>query len=364
MMMSSPAVGRSPGRVNLIGEHTDYNDGFVLPIALGAIAQVTAVPRTDNTITIGSVQLNETVALDQLAPGQHPWWGYVAGVVWALRERSHPVGGVDLALDSSVPLGGGLSSSAAIESATVLALDRLFALDLRPAELAEAAQAAENDFLGIPTGPMDQRASLWCQADHCLLLDCRTLTPTQIPFQLPAELTLMLIDTRSPHMLADGHYAQRRASCQAAAAALGVRALRDVTDLETALTELTDSVLGRRARHVITENARTLAAAEALRGDDWDTFGGLMTQSHASMRDDYDITVPTVDQAVESALAAGALGSRMTGGGFGGTVLALIPTERAQTLREQVLRDYAARGFEAPLFSTARASDGGIALTH
>lgn len=362
-MTSNPGVGISPGRVNLIGEHTDYNDGYVLPIALGSVARVEATPRNDAVVTVRSVQLGEYVELDGLAPGAPHWWGYVAGVHWALERAGHPIGGVDLVLDSTVPLGGGLSSSAAIESATALALDAIAHLDLDPETLAFTAQAAENDFMGVPTGPMDQRASLWCVADHALLLDCRSLTGTQIPFRLPDELTLALVDTRSPHVLADGHYGRRRASCAAAAQQLGVAALRDVTDLAAALNVLDDPVLRHRTRHVVTENARTLAAADALRADDWRAFGTLMTESHASMRDDYEITVPTVDQAVDSALAAGALGSRMTGGGFGGTVLALLPSNRLDAFVDRVATDYSARGFDAPVVTATRASDGGIALT-
>lgn len=361
--MSETYVGVSPGRVNLIGEHTDYNDGYVLPLALASLACVEATPRNDHRVTIRSVQLDDYVELDTLTPGAPHWWGYVAGVHWAAEQAGHRIGGVDLVLDSTVPLGGGLSSSAAIESATVMALDALAGLELDAAALASLAQAAENAFMGVPTGPMDQRASLWCEADHALLLDCRTLQGTQIPFRLPESLTLALVDTRSPHVLADGHYGERRAACAAAAERLGVTALRDVSDLDAALAALEDPVLVRRTRHVVTENARTLAAAEALRSDDWGTFGSLMTASHASMRDDYEITVPTVDQAVDSALAVGALGSRMTGGGFGGTVLALLPADHLDAFVARVTADYAARGFDTPKVSTTRAHAGGIALT-
>lgn len=362
--MKDVALGISPGRVNLIGEHTDYNDGFVLPIALPWAARVEARRREDDAVTVRSAQLRDEVHLDTLAPGEQHWSGYVAGVVWALRERGCAVGGVDLLLDSQVPLGGGLSSSAAIECATALAVDTLEGLDLDAQTLATVAQAAENAFMGVPTGPMDQRASLWCVADHALLLDCRTLTTTQVPFALPPELTLALVETRSPHMLADGHYAKRRAACATAVARLGVDALRDVTDLEPALAVLADDEeLVRRTRHVVTENARVLEAVDALGARDWQRFGALMTASHASMRDDYEITVPTVDQAVLSALAAGALGARMTGGGFGGTVLALLPTDQLDAFERRLFDDYAARGFAEPGLSTTTARDGGIALS-
>ena len=363
--MADVAVGASPGRVNLIGEHTDYHDGFVLPIALGHVARVRATAAADGLVRVSSAQLGETVEVTDLSPGPRAWWGYVAGVVWALRERGHPVRGVDLALDSAVPLGGGLSSSAAMECASALALDALHDLRLTPTELAEVAQAAENDFMGVPTGPMDQRASLWCTTDHALLLDCRTLTATQIPFALPDDLALALIDTRSPHVLADGHYAQRRATCARACDILGVRALRDVgeADLAGALARLEGDELVRRVRHVVTENARVLAAVEALDAGDWTRFGALLTSSHASMRDDYEITVPTVDLAVEAALAAGALGARMTGGGFGGTVVALLPASALDELTARLERAYADRGFSWPGVTTTRASAGGIELS-
>ncbi|MFV0452439.1 MAG: galactokinase [Propioniciclava sp.] len=361
--MTDRFVGRSPGRVNLIGEHTDYNDGFVLPIALGSLAAVTATPRADAVVRVTSMQLGETVELASLTPGRPHWWGYVAGVHWALERAGHPLGGVDLVLDSEVPLGGGLSSSAAIEAATALALNALGGLDLGPGELAEVAQAAENAFMGVPTGPMDQRASLWCRAEHALLLDCRTLAATQIPFSLPENLVLALVDTRSPHVLADGHYGERRDACARAAQRLGVAALRDVIDLDAALGRLDDPVLVRRTRHVVTENARVLAATTALEAADWHRFGALMTASHASMRDDYAITVPTVDQAVDSALEAGALGARMTGGGFGGTVLALLPPERLAPFTQLLADAFSARGFTQPSVSTTRALDGGIAIS-
>ncbi|MFP5417263.1 MAG: galactokinase [Actinomycetes bacterium] len=363
--MTETVVGASPGRVNLIGEHTDYNDGFVLPIALDRFARVSATALRGRGVRVSSAQLGEAHELDALTPGPRAWWGYVAGVVWALRQRGHDVGGVDLALDSDVPLGGGLSSSAAIECATVLAVDALFGLGLSPEDLAEVAQAAENDFMGVPTGPMDQRASLWCTSDHALLLDCRDLTATQVPFALPTELVLALVDTRSPHVLADGHYAKRRAACAAAASSLGVSALRDIDEssLAGALARLDDGEQVRRVRHVVTENSRVLDAVGALSDQDWAAFGRLLTASHASMRDDYEITVPTVDLAVQVALDAGALGARMTGGGFGGTVIALLPTDRLEPLTASLTDAYARHGFEVPAVSTTRAGAGGLELS-
>lgn len=360
------AVGRSPGRVNLIGEHTDYNDGYVLPFALPYVATVRATRRPDAVVSVSSEQLGERVEvpLADLAAPTRAWWAYVAGVVWVLRQRGHEVGGVDLALDSDVPLGAGLSSSAAIESAAVLALDELFGLGLDADTHAEVAQATENEFCGVPTGPMDQRASLWCEEGHALFLDCRTLVGRQEPFDLTAAgLVILLTDTHSPHVLADGHYGERRAACERACRTLGVRALRDVTDLDAALAALPDDVVRRRVRHVVTENTRVLEAVAALEASDWARLGTLMTDSHASMRDDYEITVPTVDLAVATALAEGALGSRMTGGGFGGSVITLCRADEADRIGAAISDAYAAAGFDAPLHRTVVPADGGRRLS-
>lgn len=360
------ALGRSPGRVNLIGEHTDYNDGYVLPFALPWVATVRARRRPDSLVSVSSAQLGERVELPlgELSPPTHAWWAYVAGAVWVLRGLGLPVTGCDLELDSEVPLGAGLSSSAALESATVLALDALFGLGLDADAQARAAQAVENEFCGVPTGPMDQRASLWCEAGHALFLDCRTLVGEQEPFDLAAhDLVVLLTDTRSPHVLADGHYGERRAACERATRTLGVRALRDVTDLDAALAQLPDAVDRRRVRHVVTENQRVLAAVSALRASDWVTLGALMTASHESMRDDYEITVPTVDLAVTTALATGAIGSRMTGGGFGGSVISLCRAADADGIGAAITAAYAAAGFDAPVHRTVVPAAGGRQLS-
>lgn len=365
-MGKNQSVGRSPGRVNLIGEHTDYNDGYVLPFALPYVATVRATRRPDAVVSVSSAQLDERVevALADLVAPTKAWWAYVAGVVWVLRQRGHAVGGCDLQLDSDVPLGAGLSSSAAIESAAVLALDDLFGLGLGAAEQAEVAQAAENEFCGVPTGPMDQRASLWCEAGHALFLDCRTLVGRQEPFDLAAHgLVVLLTDTRSPHVLADGHYGERRSACEQACRDLGVTALRDVTDLPAALAALPDDVVRRRVRHVVTENARVLEAVSALEESDWQRLGTLMTESHASMRDDYEITVPTVDLAVATALGAGALGSRMTGGGFGGSVITLCRADESDGIAAAITDAYAAASFDAPVHRTVVPAEGGRQLS-
>lgn len=359
------AIGRSPGRVNLIGEHTDYNEGFVLPIALPHLAIVTAVPRTDDVVTVSSEQIDEPVSLrlDELTPGTHAWWAYVAGVLWVLRDEGRPVGGVDLTVDSVVPLGAGLSSSAALESAAALALSEAFELDLDAQDLARVAQRAENDFVGVPTGPMDQRASLWGRSAHALLLDCRDFSTRQVPFDLAAAgLALVVTDTKTPHALVDGEYAERRASCAAATQTLGVRALRDVDDLDAALGRLTDDVVRRRVRHVVTENERVEQAVTALEAGDWAEFGRLMDESHASMRDDYEITVPTIDLAQRVARGAGALGARLTGGGFGGCVISIVPVDQATEVADAVAEAFAAADYNAPVSLVVTASPGGMEL--
>jgi galactokinase len=271
------------------------------------------------------------------------WAAYPAGVLWALREAGHAVGGARLVFDSDLPDGAGLSSSAALECATALALTGLAGIELPRAELARIAQQAENAFVGMPCGILDQSASLLSAEGHLLFMDTRTLATRLIPFT-PAGLALMLIDTRATHSLVDGEYAARRASCEDAARALGVPALRDAGDLSA----LTDPLLRRRARHVVSENARveqTVALAEEGRTAE---IGPLLTASHLSLRDDFEVSCPELDVAVEAALAAGALGARMTGGGFGGSVIALIPSDRSIAVDHEVCKTFATRGWTPP----------------
>jgi galactokinase len=351
----------APGRVNLIGEHTDYNDGFVLPFALAQGVTVRGTARTDGVLEARSVQAPGqplSVPLAALEPGAVPGWGgYVAGVAWALREAGHSAGGASLDVDSDLPQGAGLSSSAALECAVGLALCDLYGLDVPREELARIAQRAENDFVGMPCGIMDQSAALLCTAGHALLLDCRSGLSAQVPFQLDG-LTLLVIDTRAPHRLVEGEYAARRAACEEAAAALGVPALRDVTDLPAALDQLEDDVLRRRVRHIVTENHRVEAAVGLLRAGEVGEIGALLTASHLSLRDQFEISWPEADVAVEVAIRAGARGGRMIGGGFGGAAIALVPADRVAAVREDVGTAYAARGWAAPAFLEATPGDG------
>lgn len=358
---STPAgVWAAPGRINLIGEHTDYNDGFVLPFALPQAAYVAAAPRADGRWRFRSVDLDETVELGEaeLLPGTPGWHSYLAGVVWALRRAGHTVGGADLVLTSDVPLGAGLSSSAAIECAALAALAELNSLDIDPMDRAKLARVAENAYVGAPTGLLDQAASTLCVADHALFLDCRTLDTRQVPLAVTAAgLEILVVDTRTRHSHVDGEYASRRASCEEACRILGIPALRDVTDLAAALDVLPEAV-GRRVRHVVTEDERVLAAVEALSAGDHAELGRLMTASHASMRDDYEITETSVDLAVETACAAGALGARMTGGGFGGCVLALVRADQVEAVTAAVRAAFARAGVAEPVTFLGRPSAG------
>lgn len=361
----------APGRVNLIGEHTDYNEGFVLPFALGQRTSVAAAAGSTNAPqwTVWSEASGETVRFgaDDLTPGAVTGWAaYVAGVVWVLRLIGVDVPAADLAVTSNVPLGAGLSSSAALECSTLGVLMDLAQADVAPAARRgwpSLAQRAENDFVGVPCGIMDQSAATLCQEGHALFLDCRTLTTAQVPFAAASEgLAVLVVDTRAPHRLVTGEYAARRASCEAAARSLGVPALRDVTDLDAALSALADPVARARVRHVVTENERVLRTVELLRGGRARDIGPLLTRSHASLRDDYQVTVPELDLAVEAALGAGALGARMTGGGFGGCVLALVESGSAAEVSDAVAAAFAQRGFAAPESFVALPSAGAAPL--
>lgn len=354
----------APGRVNLIGEHTDYNDGFVLPLALPQRVTVAARRRDDGVLRLRSLQEDGEV---EVAPGTGPgdlagWAAYVAGVAWALREKGVDVPGADLVVDGEVPLGAGLSSSAALECAVGLALLDLAGTTLSPTELALAAQHAENDYVGTPCGVMDQMASVHGQRGHVLFLDTRSLQVEPVPFDLERwGLALLVVDTRAPHRLVDGEYAERRDTCHAAAKALGVPALRDValSDLASDLDRLDSDVARRRVRHVVTEDARVLEVVDHLRrGQDPRTVGPLLTASHASLRDDYEVTVPELDTAVDAALAAGAHGARMTGGGFGGSVIALVEAADVDAVSDAVAAAFDEAGFAPPRAFVAVPAEG------
>ena len=366
-------IWSAPGRVNLIGEHTDYNEGFVLPFAIGARTSVAAGRRNDGVLALASAQFPGQIAvlpLSGIGPGAvSGWTAYPAGVAWALGlagpdAAAAGTGGASLYINSVVPTGSGLSSSAALDCAVALALRDLHRLGANRTELALACQRAENEMVGAPTGIMDQFASLFGEHGSAVFIDCRTISGENVPLPLEAAgLEIVLADTREQHKHAAGGYLDRRASCDRAARILGVRALRDVgvNDLDQAAGVL-DPETFRRVRHVVTENERVLAAVAALRAgglaSDPPAFGALLTASHASMRDDFEITTPALDLAAATAVEAGAAGARMTGGGFGGAVIALVARERAASTVESITAAFARAGFTAPRLSTVAPSDG------
>jgi galactokinase len=362
---AAPAgVWAAPGRVNLIGEHTDYNDGFVLPIALPHAVRLSAAPRTDGRLRLYSAQGDGRVtdlAVAELAPGAVAGWAaYPAGVVWALREAGYQVGGADLYFDSDVPTGAGLSSSAALECAVAVAYRDLHGLPLTGAELARLAQRAENAFVGVPCGVMDQMASACCTEGAALFLDTRDLGQRQVPFR-PADqgLALLVIDSRVKHDLGDGAYAKLRSACERAAELLELTALRDL-----AAEALPGAQAGLPAelvplvRHVVTENARVTQAVEVLDRGDYAALGTILTAGHASQRDDFRITCAETDLAVAEAVAAGALGARQTGGGFGGSVIALVRLESADAVAQAVTAAYRKAGYLEPLVFPATTAAG------
>ena len=358
---------RAPGRVNLIGEHTDYNDGFCLPLAIESACLATVSRLDDPVLEVVSAQRADPVELplDALAPGSltepDAWAGYPAGVVWALIQRGHSLGGLSIDLDSDVPTGAGLSSSAALECSVAGAVNDLFGLGLNRQQLVSLARQAENDFVGAPTGGMDQLASVYAQAGHVLLCDMRTLEVEAVPFDpAAAGLTLLVTDTKAAHQLTDGQYGERRSDCEQAARQLGVPALRDIgiDEMAAALARLDSDRLRRRARHVITENDRTLACAQLLRQGRLREIGPLLTASHASMRDDFENSVPEVDLAVRVMLAFDAFGARMTGGGFGGCVIGLFEPRQARAAVVAIDGAFAGRGYRRPVSFEVQPADG------
>lgn len=354
-------VWAAPGRVNLIGEHTDYNDGYVMPFALAHRVMIAAASRPGGSWSVTSLNNDSSRIFEvaDLQPGMTGWPAYVAGVVWALRQAGHRVEGADLVLTSDVPEGAGLSSSAALECAVLTALADLNDLDIAGLDRAKLARRSENVFVGAPTGLMDQAAATLCTAGHALFFDCRTYDSEQVRFELAsAGLEILVLDTKTPHALVDSEYAARRASCEEAARLLGVSALRDVTNLDAALDQLPDTVIRRRVRHVVTENARVLEAVTALRAGRIADLAPLLDASHASMRDDFEITVPQVDLAVEVARASGALGARMTGGGFGGCIIALVPEGNVEHVGGDIARSFADAGYGPPTHFAALPSAG------
>jgi galactokinase len=359
-------VWAAPGRVNLIGEHTDYNDGYVLPLALEQQAVAAAAISAGGCTRVRSLQRPHdglTFTTVDVAPGDVDGWAaYVAGVAWALRRHAHQVPDLDVVVDSDVPPGAGLSSSAALECAVAGAWVGLAGLSLTPTELAQICQRAENEFVGAPTGVMDQMASMHGRAGHVVFLDTRSLSVEHVPLELAVHgLTLLVVDTKAPHRHAGGEYADRRQACERAAALLGVPALRDA---ELADLDQLPPHLRPRARHVVTENKRVLDVVGVLRsGGDPREIGPALTTSHESLRDDFEVTVPEVDVAVHTLLAAGSHGARMTGGGFGGCVIALVESSEAGAAVSAVETAYRKHGLAAPTVFSAVASAGARRLS-
>ncbi|WP_369271573.1 galactokinase [Streptomyces sp. R11] len=349
-------VWAAPGRVNLIGEHTDYNDGFVMPFALPHTAVAAVSRRTDGALRLHSADVEGGVVelrVEKLEPeSDRNWTAYPSGVVWALRQAGHAVTGADIHLASTVPAGAGLSSSAALEVVVALALNDLYDLGLKGWQLARLCQRAENVYVGAPVGIMDQTASACCEAGHALFLDTRDLSQKQIPFDLAAEgMRLLVVDTQVKHSHSEGEYGKRRAGCEKGAALLGVDALRDVAydELDAALDRLGDDEEVRRlVRHVVTEDQRVEQVVALLESGDTRAIGPVLTAGHASLRDDFRISCPELDLVVDTALANGALGARMTGGGFGGSAIVLAEAADVETVTKSVEEAFAAAGFTAP----------------
>jgi galactokinase len=358
-------VAAAPGRVNLIGEHIDYSDGFVLPFAIKDRTLVAARKRDDSMVRIASAQRRNkivTVDISKVKPGlKGEWERYALGVLWALGVRD----GVDLLIDGHVPLGAGLSSSAALECSVATAMNHLFDLGFNLEELARLTQKAENQYVGVPCGIMDQSVSLMATQGSALLLDCRDLSTKNIPFDVASSgLELLIIDTQAHHALTDGGYAERRASCESVVGKLGIRSLRELTmeQLENSRGSLTETEFVR-ARHAVTEMKRVLDCVQALSDSDFAKVGELINQSHASLRDDYTVSCPELDTAVDAALAAGALGSRMVGGGFGGSAIALIQASKTTETIKAIEKGFSSKGFKAPRFFTSLPSQGAELLS-
>jgi galactokinase len=358
------AIVRAPGRVNLIGEHTDYNDGFVLPLAIERAVWIALRPRTDRQVRVYSVAFGEWGAFDltRMAHGGPAWLAYVQGVAWSLTQAGHELGGWEGVVAGDVPLGSGLSSSAALELATARAFSQVSQLPWEPRAMAQLAQRAENEWVGVNCGIMDQLISAMGVADAALLIDCRTLTTEAVP--LPAGVTVVILDTNTRRGLVDSAYNERRSQCEAAARTLGVPALRDVTPGQfAALADELDPITRARARHVIHENARVLAAAEAMRAGDAAALGRLMHASHASLRDDYEVSSPALDAMVRCAQAHQAChGARMTGAGFGGCAVALVATEEVDAFTTAVGRCYEASTGRQPTLLATRAAAGAMVM--
>ncbi len=350
-------VWSAPGRVNLIGEHTDYNEGFVLPFAIDRRTYAAISSRTDGIARVASGFTDEVVEIpvEQISKDSVSGWsGYPLGVAWALMQAGAKPSGFDLYVESDVPVGAGLSSSAAIECSVAMGLNDLWDANLDRSSLAKIGQRAENEIVGAPTGIMDQTASLFGVVDHVVFLDCRSLVAEAIPLGLQQNsLEIVVMDTKVSHRLVDGGYAARRAACEEGAMKMGVSSLRDLSVSDLGRAELLlDPLVYKRTKHVVTENARVLETVALLRSSGPQTIGELLYSSHESMRDDFEISIEELDCAVEIAMGIGAVGSRMTGGGFGGAAIALIHSSKVAELKTAVSKAFEARGFAKPeLFS-------------
>jgi galactokinase len=355
-------ICEAPGRVNLIGEHVDYCDGFVMPFAISDRTYAAVSRRQDRRIRISSMQRRNEIfesSLDDLKPGlDGKWERYICGVIWAFGNQI--TNGLDIIVDGHVALGAGLSSSAALECSVALALNELFKSNYSLPELARLAQRAENEYVGMPCGIMDQSVSLMAQSGNALLLDCRDLSTEQIPIDLAsAGLELLIVDTRAHHALVDGGYAERRASCESAANKLGIKALRDcsIAQLETSRSKLTELEY-MRAEHVVRDIERVHECVVLLKQSDFSAVGQILTQSHASLRDLFEISCPELNLAVDTALANNSLGGRMIGGGFGGSAIALFKVADIPAAKIAIAKAFSSAGFTEPRFFTSLPSNG------
>lgn len=353
-------IATAPGRVNLIGEHVDFLDGFVLPFAISDVTTVAIAKNSSGKIRTASIQKKgaiSTIESTQLKPKSgEAWTRYPVGVIWALGIDS----GLDILIDGHVPLGAGLSSSAALECAVATAINELFNLGLALPELSRAAQRAENVYVGMPCGIMDQSVSLMATEGNALLLDTRDLSTEQIPFDIaPLGLELLVIDTQVHHALVDGGYAERRASCEKAIADLNIKSLRDISiaDFVSRRNELDDKTY-LRAFHGVTEMKRVLDAVTLLKTGDFVGFGEIVTAAHISLRDNYTVSCPELNLAVDTALKFGALGSRMIGGGFGGSAIALIKAKDSELIKSEIRSEFMKARFKGPRFFSALPSAG------
>ena len=358
-------VASAPGRVNLIGEHIDYSEGFVLPFAIDAVTKCAIAKRDDGKIRIISAQKkNEIIEsnLEAIAAKQGSTWSrYIYGVIWAMEIET----GLDIYIDGKVPLGAGLSSSAALECSLATALNHLFHLEKTLPELARLTQRAENDYVGVPCGIMDQSISLMARAGYGLLLDCQDLSTRHIKIDFASKsLRLLIIDTQAHHALTDGGYAKRRESCEEVAKIFSIPSLRQLS-MESLLAHKAklSELQFKRAHHGVSEMLRVLDAVKALEAEDFEALGQLLNQSHNSLRDDYEVSCPELDLAVDTALSPGALGARMVGGGFGGSAIALIKESDAGTISSTIERAFAKNGFKAPRFFDSLPSDGAKVLS-